>query len=150
MPSGLGSKQMTIPFEFTIDGPPVSLNAKTSSKNKWIGVVNKAAASSWKPRPEVDRELALAVAINYFCYDAWPDRRHSLDVDNVPKFIIDGLKGVVFTDDKQIVDVECYRRNLYDDLRLVDPISRLVTHVSGTDPFLHIWITPANSLEVIL
>lgn len=37
-----------------------------------------------------------------------------LDVDNIPKPVIDALKGLVFTDDRQITDMLCRKRQLLD------------------------------------
>lgn len=50
------------------------------------------------------RALALAG-------DFWPDKKP--DIDNVAKIAMDGLSGVVFHDDKQVV--ELHVRKLYSD-----------------------------------
>ncbi len=140
---------MSIPFEFTVDGPPVSQQAKKAARRReWRQKVNGAASVPWQSRSAVTDDLA--VAISYFCFDPSPDRRHSLDVDNVPKPILDALKGLVYVDDKHVIDVVCRRRNLADDLRTQNLTSLLVPRMSGTDPFLHIAIAPADSLELML
>jgi crossover junction endodeoxyribonuclease RusA len=41
-----------------------------------------------------------------------------MDIDNLPKPILDALKGLVYLDDTQITDVVCRKRNLHSDLRV--------------------------------
>ena len=50
----------------------------------------------------------VAVTITYF-YNTTP-----LDVDNIPKPILDGLKGMVYQDDDQVFDMLCRKRDLND------------------------------------
>ena len=87
----------------------------------------------------------VAVVIDYFCYDRSHDRRDSLDVDNVPKPILDALKNLVFVDDKQVIDIVCRRRNLFDDPKISNVSSLMVPHIFGTDSFLHVSVIPANA-----
>lgn len=138
---------MSLPFEFIVDGPPVSQQAKKASRRRdWRTRVSQAASAPWNSRPAVVEDVA--VAINYFCSDPWVDRRDSLDVDNVPKPILDALKGIVYDDDKQVIDVECHRRNLKDDLRWENMTAYLHPHASRTDPFLHIFVVSADAREL--
>ncbi len=84
---------MSIPFEFTVDGPPVSQQAKKAERRReWREKVNKAASLPWQSRSVVNGDVA--VAINCFCFDPSEDRRDLLDVDNVPKPILDALKAL--------------------------------------------------------
>ena len=110
--------------------------------------VSRAASAPWEARPAVTDDVA--VAISYFCFDPWADRRDSLDVDNVPKPILDALKGLVYLDDKQVIDVVCRRRNLHDDLLGVNVAPWLALRVDGVDPFLHVAIAPADPRKLVL
>ena len=45
----------------------------------------------------------------------------ALDVDNIPKPILDALKGLVYSDDTEVADLLCRKRDLNGDLRIQDP-----------------------------
>ncbi len=138
---------VSLPFEFIVDGSPVSQQAKKASRRRaWQARVSQAASAPWSSHGAVAGDVA--VAINYFCSDPWADRRDSLDVDNVPKPILDALRGIVYIDDKQVIDVECHRRNLHDDLRWDGATAVLYPHMSRTDPFLHILVAAADAREL--
>ena len=42
----------------------------------------------------------------------------ALDVDNMPKPILDALNGLVYADDRQITDLVCRKRDRNRDLQL--------------------------------
>ena len=70
------------------------------------------------------------VTITYF-YD-----RVSLDVDNIPKPILDALKGLGYLDDEQVTDIICRKRNLNTELRIENPSSVLAQGFSRANQFL--------------
>ena len=138
---------MSIPFEFTIDGPPVSQQARDRARlREWQEQVHEAASTMWQSRSVISGDVA--VAINYFCFDSTPRLKHSLDVDNVPKPILDALKGLIYEDDKQVIDIICRRRNRYSALTIHNPSDPVRRHMGDTDPFLHVSITFANAGEL--
>ncbi|WP_419837289.1 RusA family crossover junction endodeoxyribonuclease [Candidatus Poriferisodalis sp.] len=138
---------MSLPLEFIVDGSPVSQQAKKASRRRaWQARVSQAASAPWSSPSAIAGDVA--VTINYFCSDPWADRRESLDVDNVPKPILDALKGLVYIDDKQVIDVECHRRNLHDDLRWDGATAVLHPHVTRTTPFLHVLVAAADAREL--
>jgi crossover junction endodeoxyribonuclease RusA len=73
----------------------------------------------------------------------------SMDLDNLPKPILDALKGLVYLDDEQITDVVCRKRNLHSDLRLENPSSVLAEGFSRGNEFLYILVEDAPDQEVI-
>ncbi|WP_419553313.1 RusA family crossover junction endodeoxyribonuclease [Candidatus Poriferisodalis sp.] len=84
---------MALPFEFCIEGPPVSQQAnKKARRRDWRDAVRSAARSEWDSSQPIDGPVA--VTINYIYEDA------SLDVDNVPKPILDALNNLVYPDDE--------------------------------------------------
>jgi hypothetical protein len=83
------------------------------------------------------------VAITYF-YE-----RLALDVDNLPKPILDALKGLVYVDDTQITDVVCRKRDLRRTFRVANPSSALTDGLSRGQDFLYIVITEAPDHEVL-
>ena len=82
------------------------------------------------------------VTITYFFQEA------SLDVDNIPKPILDALNGLVYSDDSQVTDLLCRKRNLSGDLRIPQPSALLLESLSRSEQFLHIIVTDASSQEV--
>jgi hypothetical protein len=69
------------------------------------------------------------LAITYF-YDSV-----SIDVDNIPKPILDALKGLVYLEDDQVTDILCRKRNLNRDLRVENPSSVLADGLSRATNF---------------
>ena len=48
-------------------------------------------------------------------------KRGSLDVDNMPKPILDALNGLVYADDSQVTDLVCRKRDRNRDLQFENP-----------------------------
>lgn len=82
------------------------------------------------------------VTITYFFEEA------SLDVDNIPKPILDALNGVVFSDDSQVTDLLCRKRSLKGDLRIPQPSALLLETLESSEQFVHIIVADALSQEV--
>ena len=119
-------------YEFFMEGPPVSVNAKegsTKSRNryrKWIESVGLAAKKTWPPLLLPLNNSSVAVTVSTYHTDEPPD------VDNVLKPICDGLKGIVYQDDNQIWRVVSQRFSL--SLPLIEPQSDLLRNVLGILP----------------
>ena len=96
----------------------------------WVQQVESAARRQWLLDPPYTGEVT--VAITYF-FDAAP-----LDVDNIPKPILDALKGLVYADDAQVTDLLCRKRNLNRDPRVPDASIALVTRLSHPGQFVHV------------
>ena len=132
---------MPIPFEFVINRTPVSQQARRRDLVRaWSQDVRSVAEQSWDAEPPFDGEVM--VVITYFFKDGAPD------VDNIPKPILDGLKGLVFADDDQITDLLCRKRDRSRDLEFENPSSVLVETLGRSEQFLHITVANALSLEV--
>lgn len=100
------------------------------------------AEQRW-PRGELPVAASIMLTIVHF-YDAV-----SLDLDNLPKPIVDALKGLVYLDDTQITDVICRKRNLRRDLRVENPSEVLAEGFSRGTEFLYIVVEDAPDQEVI-
>jgi len=99
-----------LPFEFVIDGPPVSQQARRRARlREWISKVANEAKSHW-PEDKLPVADPVMVKITYF-YEDTP-----VDVDNISKPILDALKGMVFKDDSQVTDLLCRKRSLKDTI----------------------------------
>ncbi len=72
-----------------------------------------------------------------------------LDVDNIPKPILDGLKQVVFSDDSRITDMLCRKRDLKDDLQIQSFSPGLSEALARSTPFVHIVVDHAPDQGVI-
>lgn len=73
----------------------------------------------------------------------------ALDVDNIPKPILDALKGLVYLDDEQVTDVLCRKRDLNVDLRVLNPSPTLAEGFAEGGEFLHILVASAPDQAVI-
>ena len=73
----------------------------------------------------------------------------TLDVDNIPKPILDALKRLVFSDDDQITDMLCRKRDLNADLQVQSFSPVLNEALDRSTPFVHITVDDAPDQEVI-
>ena len=132
-----------LPFEFIINGPPVSQQARRRKRvHEWIEEVKSVAAQYW-PVEEFPVTGPVMLTITYF-YDSV-----SMDVDNIPKPISDALEGLVYFNDNQITDVLCRKRNLNSDFRVENPSDLLAEGFSRGNQFLPILVEDAPDQEVI-
>ena len=132
---------MPLPLEMVVDGPAVSQQTRRKARVKaWTQQVENAAKGQWNLGPPYGGEVR--VAITYF-FDPTP-----MDVDNIPKPVLDALKGLVYADDAQVTDVLCRKRNRSEDLRIQNPSQILRARLRGQGQFLHIVVDGAMSREV--
>ena len=135
---------MPIPFEFVMREPPVSQQARRRELvREWTQRVRSAATRRWDAEPPVAG--AVAVAITYFFYDSPP-----LDVDNIPKPILDALTGLVYKDDSQVSDLLCRRRDRSEELLIRNPSTHLLESLRDAGPLLHVAVAEATTGEVVL
>jgi Holliday junction resolvase RusA-like endonuclease len=95
-----------LPFELTVEGPPVSQQTRWRERLRtWRATVRTAAEDLWPAgSAPLDQELSLTIA--YF-YEGVP-----ADVDNIVKPFVDSLKTLIYRDDVQITDLVSRRRPL--------------------------------------
>ena len=132
---------MPMPFEFVIDKPPVSLQSSRDTLRQWRQDVRRAAAARWES--ELPHSGAVMATIIYF-------NGKQIDVDNIPKPILDALKGLVYPDDSAVTDVICRLRHLGDDLAIHNPTPVLVDALSSFAAFLYVRVEDAPGQEVVL
>ena len=82
---------MPMPFELVLDGPPVSLQARTNAVRNWRDTVRGAAVRRWNNESPFAGEVTVTIT---YLFDSVNSA--SLDVDNIPKPILDALKGLVY------------------------------------------------------
>ncbi len=131
---------MPLPFEFVIAGPPVSQQARRSERRQqWQQSVRDTAHRHWGD--DAPFTGAIMVAITYF-YD-----RISLDIDNIPKPILDALKRLVYADDAVITDLLCRKRNRNDNFQFQNTSAILTNALDWHHEFLHIVVDNAPNQE---
>ena len=133
---------MTLPFEFFVLGRPVSQQTRRRELvREWRAQVRGEAERSWNSE-DAPHGGALMVTLTYF-YDEMP-----MDVDNIPKPVLDALVGLVYDDDSQVTDILCRKRELRPDLSIPkrSPVLRLA--LGHWSEFLHVVIEEARDMEV--
>jgi hypothetical protein len=128
-------------MEFIVVGAPRSANANPRSRRRWRERVARAARERLR---EEDGPTAqdVAVLIIYF-YQG----ETTLDVDNIAKSLLDGLKGVLFRDDRQVSELVVRKSRLSAGLSLtgaslylLDAVERMSQDASD---FVYVRVDPA-------
>ena len=130
-------------FEFSVQGPPVSSQARRgASREAYRKKVAAAAAVAWiAGQPLI--VSPVSVTITHF-FEGAP-----ADLDNISKLILDGLKGVVLLDDRQVSDLVLQRRPLVGPYVVVSATPELTRGLGLGREFVHIAVaSPATNAEL--
>lgn len=134
-------------FEFIVDGPPVSQQARKRGKGNrledWKKTVLQEAEKYWSSEQKTATELVM-LQITYF-YDS-----DKMDVDNIVKPIQDAIKGLAYVDDNQVSDLLVRNRNLSSNFRIENMTSTLAEGFARGNEFLYILVIDAPNQEVII
>jgi crossover junction endodeoxyribonuclease RusA len=124
-----------LPFEFTIEGPPVSQQTRRRDRlPPWRARVRAAAEGLWPAGSDpLEQELCLTIA---FFYGAT-----LVDVDNIVKPILDSIKGLIYKDDFQITDLISRKRSLAGPFRIEIDSLPLTEALERGQEFLYIRVT---------
>ena len=119
------------PVKFVIPGNPQALPRSRKGKYGWYNPASgrikslRAYLKSMAPDVYFGKEVPVAVTINF--YLRRPDRDfvggsrggslksksayspNGPDIDNLAKYILDALTGIIFYDDKQVVKLVAYK-----------------------------------------
>lgn len=136
-------KQM-IPFEFIIQGPPVSQQTRNRSLLRdWKNRVRFEAQRKW-PSGNPPTQKEIEIRITYFYEDVSPD------VNNITKPIQDALKGLIFEDDRQIVNLTCRKRSIDGSFRIRGMSRELANgFIIGRD-FIHVMIAVPTDMQELI
>jgi Endodeoxyribonuclease RusA len=88
-------------MEFIVVGTPRSANANARSRRRWRDRVARAARERLQEESglgPIDQDVSVLIIYFY-------QGETTLDVDNIAKSLLDGLKGVLFRDDQQVSEL---------------------------------------------
>ena len=103
--------------------------------------VRTAAESRWDGEPPFMGEVAVTIT--------YVSSRARLDVDNIPKPILDALTGLVYADDRQVADLLCRRKSLEPNLRIRNASPLFYESFRAGEQFLHVIVSNAPVQEVV-
>jgi Holliday junction resolvase RusA-like endonuclease len=131
-----------LPFELFLFATPVSKQARSKKKRSdWREEIHARALEVQTP-DESPWSEPVRVRIGYYF------RGDSLDVDNILKAILDGLGGVVYTDDNLIADLIVSKRSLDEFARMDVSVKFAQALETGAD-FVHILVDQVGEIEVM-
>lgn len=128
-------------MEFIVQGAPRSANANPRSRRRWRERVARATVE----RSQEEGAPAghdFSVLIIYF-YQS----ETTLDIDNIAKSLLDGMKGVLFGDDRQVSELLVRKTRLGSGLSLTGASLFLLEAIermsqTGSD-FVYVRLDPA-------
>jgi len=132
-----------IPFDFIVEGPPVSQQTRNRARlQAWKQTVRQAAANYW-PASDVASTEELSIIVTNFYELAAPD------VDNIVKPIQDALIGLVYNDDTQITDCYTRKRKITGSFKVKGLSRALADGFVLNKDFIHVKVVLAGNFEEI-
>ena len=133
------------PFEFFVEGPPLSQQTRNSERlREWKEYVRAEAAKLWLNQTPVEVPLKLTVVYYH-------ERQSVLiDHDNMIKPIQDALAGLIYKNDRQITDAQTRKTNIDGRFRLRRLSAVYARAFGGGREFVYIRIEEAPSHEELL
>jgi crossover junction endodeoxyribonuclease RusA len=129
-----------LPFEFTVEGPPVSYQSRNRTRLRaWRLQVRDAAAQRWSG--PILADVALRIVVTYY----HEGRAIRMDNDNLLKPIQDALIGLVYVDDRQLTDTSVRKTDIDGLFYIRGASSILLEAFAVGSEFLHIQIEAAPS-----
>jgi hypothetical protein len=86
-------------MELIVVGAPRSANANPRSRRRWRERVARAARERLREQGGLTDQDVTVLIIYFYQGET------TLDVDNIAKSLLDGLKGVLFRDDRQVSEL---------------------------------------------
>lgn len=119
--------------EFLVIVRGVARSKQARSARKYEEHVNSAARDAFE-RPLAERDLSVDVQHFY-------TSGHSVDLDNLLKSILDGLKGAAYHDDSQIAAVSARRYNISESYTVENLRPEQVDLLSEGGDFVTVFIS---------
>ena len=130
---------MVFPLEFTVEGPPVSQQSSSRSRQRWRERVRAAAKPHWQEDEPLPGPVTIRITYLYVT--------DMLDVDNIPKPILDALNGLVYADDSQVTDLISRKRAVRDMPGFSGTPDSLIGYLGGETPVVHIVAEASQTQE---
>lgn len=125
--------EIPFPFEFNVQGTPVSLQAKRAdARSQWKERV-KSASREVLPDGFFSTAEPLSVTILYF-----PDAQMQGDIDNIVKPILDALCRHVYIDDHQVERIWVQKFEPGRVFAFDNPSPRLTQAIDGEKPVVFV------------
>jgi Holliday junction resolvase RusA-like endonuclease len=132
-----------IPFDFVVQGPPVSQQTKNRQRlQAWKQRVRQAALAYW-PAGDPPSADQLTIVVTNFYENAAPD------VDNIVKPIQDALIGVVYNDDDQLTDSITKKRNITGSFKVKGLSRAMADGFMMNADFVHVKVVLSGNFEEI-
>lgn len=121
-----------LPFEFYIQGTPVSLQASARSKTNWKNrlkrvIRTKLPEQVWLLQEPVRVELLLFL-----------DTEMQGDLDNILKPILDSLEGEIIVNDRLVEEILIKKYEPERIIDLIDPSETLIEAQQSDRPTLYV------------
>lgn len=127
-----------LPFEFIVVGKPRSHQTRNRrSLQEWKQRVGESARQKWpiETNPVTDE---LKITVQYF--HERPSAQ--IDGDNLLKPIQDALNGLIYVDDRQIIDTSTLMRNIDGAFKILGMSPTLVDGFLNGKEFVYIRVEP--------
>ena len=130
-------------IEFVVMGTPVSASGGKNNLKKWKKAVREAVQAVWKDAPM--EKNVRSTMIHFHKGEIAP-----LDNDNMSKVIHDVLNGLVYMDDRQVIDTHAIQISLdAGDINLQQPSALLVETLALRRDFLYMRIDELPAAYVL-
>jgi len=121
-------------FEFIIDGPPISQEARSRERlHTWRDVVRRRAEAYW-PEDAPTASGPLQLTITYYYEDV------PAESGDIIEPILDGLTGLVHRDHAQFLEARVTKQDLNSSFRIPSLSPALADGLTRGHEFLHIQI----------
>jgi crossover junction endodeoxyribonuclease RusA len=125
-------------LEFVVPGPPVSNQVPGANLNAWRGTIASEARAQWRGKAVLATHLK-AVVINFYV-----GKKPSVDVDNMSKPILDSMEGIVYDDDRQIIQAELSHVEIGSAFVFVGVSKLIVSAVQAGTQFVYVRVEDPN------
>jgi crossover junction endodeoxyribonuclease RusA len=127
-------------IEFVVVGTPLSQQASPPRKAAWkLKVAAEAASAS-----TFGYICPLRVTLAYFCPVL------GVDIDNIVKPILDAMRGILYEDDRLIMQVHCVAVELAEAARITRVTPAIATGLASGGDFVLVRVDPARPTEELL
>lgn len=127
-------------IEFVVMGTPLSQQASSWRKAAWKSQVAAGASKA----ATFGYICPLRVTLAYFCPVL------GVDIDNIVKPILDAMKGILYEDDRRIVQVQTFAIEIADAARIANATVAIATGLETASDFVVVRVEPARPTEELL